>query len=230
MKRILLIEDEAAVAKGLIYGLKEEGFHVSWAATGEEGLSLLYAELPDLLLLDIRLPGMDGYEICRSLRGQGHRLPILMLTARDDVVDKVLGFELGADDYLIKPFSFRELVSRINALLRRSYGELSRTGAKTAIVGELRIDLEHFRVTRRNQPIFLTPTEFKLLRYLLANPNRPMSRQRLIEGVWGYDEYSGDERTVDVHVRHLRAKLEPDPSKPCLIVTVRGFGYKLALP
>ena len=154
-------------------------------------------------------------------------MPILMLTARDEEVDKVLGLELGADDYVIKPFSLRELISRIRALLRRAYGDLAAaTGVGRLAFGNVIVDLERLQVYRQEQLVDLTPTEFRLLRYLVAHPGRPFSREALIEAVWGYDSDIGSDRTVDVHMRHLRAKLEPDPAEPRWLVTVRGFGYK----
>lgn len=154
-------------------------------------------------------------------------MPILILTARDETLDRVLGLELGADDYVVKPYDLRELIARIRALLRRAYGELSQVsqGEKIAF-GEVEIDLERLSVTRGGQPVFLTPTEFRLLRFLASRPGRPASREALIEAVWGYEGDVGSDRTVDVHIRHLRQKLEDDPEAPRWIVTVRGVGYK----
>ncbi len=155
-------------------------------------------------------------------------MPILMLTARDEEMDKVLGLELGADDYVVKPYQMHELIARIRALLRRAYGELAQASQGERLhFGDVIIDLETFQVTRQSQNIFLTPIEFRLLRYLASHPNRPFSREALIESVWGYEEIIGDERTVDVHMRHLREKLEADPTNPRYLVTVRGVGYKL---
>jgi len=229
-ERILVVEDDRAVARGLEYGLREEGFTVLWAATGQQALDLARTHNPDLVLLDIRLPDISGFDVCRQMRSEGMRQPILMLTARDEEVDKVLGLELGADDYVIKPYSLRELVSRIRALLRRAYGDLAvpPTG-KQLRFGELKVDLERWRVVRHGRAIDLTPTEFRLLRYLISNPDRPVSRNELIEAIWGYASEIGSERTIDVHIRHLREKLEKDPADPRWIVTVRGVGYKLDL-
>ena len=226
-ERILIVEDERAVARGLEYGLAREGFEVLWADTGQRALRLASALDPQLVLLDIRLPDISGFDVCRQLRAQGRRMPILMLTARDEEVDKVLGLELGADDYVVKPFSLRELISRIRALLRRAYGDLAGPlGTGRLAFGEVEVDLDRLLVYRRGQLVDLTPTEFRLLRYLIIHPGQPLSRAALIEAVWGYDSEIGNERTVDVHVRHLRAKLEEDPADPRWLVTVRGVGYK----
>jgi DNA-binding response OmpR family regulator len=226
-ERILIVEDERAVARGLEYGLTGEGFTVLWADTGQKALQMARSQDPHLILLDIRLPDVSGFDVCRQLRAEGRQMPILMLTARDEEVDKVLGLELGADDYVVKPFSLRELISRIRALLRRAYGDLAAVSEKGRLTfGEVEVDLERLQVYRGGQLIYLTPTEFRLLRYLVAHPGRPFSRDALIEAVWGYDSSVGNPRTVDVHMRHLRQKLEEDPSKPRWFVTVRGLGYK----
>ena len=226
-ERILIVEDERAVARGLEYGLTSEGFTVIWADTGQRALELARSHNPHLILLDIRLPDVSGFDVCRQLRAEGKRLPILMLTARDEEVDKVLGLELGADDYVVKPFSLRELISRIRALLRRAYGDLAVASDQERLTfGDVEVDLERLQVLRRGDVIYVTPTEFRLLRYLVAHPDRPFSRDALIEAVWGYDSSIGSSRTVDVHIRHLREKLEDDPSSPRWLVTVRGIGYK----
>lgn len=226
-ERILIVEDERAVARGLEYALQDEGFDVLIAETGQDALGLARTQDPDLILLDIRLPDISGFDVCRQLRQEGKRQPILMLTALDEPVDKVLGLELGADDYVVKPYNLRELIARIRALLRRAYGELSKSSqGETITFGDVVLDLEQLRVTRAGLAIYLTPTEFRLLRYLTSHPNRPVSRENLIEAVWGYDSDIGSDRTVDVHIRHLRQKLEPNPADPRWLVTVRGFGYK----
>jgi DNA-binding response OmpR family regulator len=226
-ERILIVEDERAVARGLEYGLSSEGFVVLLAETGRQALDMARKKDPHLILLDLRLPDIGGFDVCRQLRAEGRRMPILMLTARDEEVDKVLGLELGADDYVVKPFSLRELISRIRALLRRAYGELAvaAKGERVAF-GEVEVDLERLLVCRQGRLVELTPTEFRLLRYLVTHSNRPLSREALIEAVWGYDSSIGSLRTVDVHMRHLRKKLEEDPSSPRWLVTVRGVGYK----
>lgn len=226
-ERILIVEDDRAVARGLEYGLRAEGFTVLWANTGQRALDMARSEAPHLVLLDIRLPDISGFDVCRQLRSEGRRQPILMLTARDEEVDKVLGLELGADDYLVKPFSLRELISRIRALLRRAYGELAVPAVHERLAfGPLTIDMERLLVWRNGQLVELTPIEFRLLRYLASNPGRPWSREQLIEAVWGYDSEIDNDRTIDVHMRHLRQKLEEDPANPRWLVTVRGVGYK----
>jgi DNA-binding response OmpR family regulator len=229
-ERILIVEDERAVARGLEYGLRQEGFDVFWAESGRRALDLVHLHDPSLILLDIRLPDITGFEVCRQLRGSGKRQPILMLTARDEEVDKVLGLEVGADDYVVKPYSLREVISRVRALLRRAYGELAAT-APVAILrfGSIEVDLERLLVSRSGRLLELTPIEFRILRHLVTHPDRPFTRSQLIEQVWGYDSDVASERTVDVHVRHLRQKLEDDPANPRWLVTARGAGYKFLL-
>lgn len=229
-EHILVVEDEPAVARGLTYGLQAEGFVTLWAENGRRALELVQVNSVHLILLDIRLPDISGFDVCRQLRAQGMRQPIIMLTASDEEVDKVLGLELGADDYVVKPYSLREVVSRIRAMLRRAYGDLAVTnGREKLMFGDIVIDIDKLQVQRMNngQTINLTPTEFRLLRYMAGNPDRPISRETLIEMVWGYGSDIGDDRTIDVHIRHLREKLEEDPTNPRHLITVRGFGYKL---
>ena len=224
---ILIVEDERAVARGLEFGLREEGFRVQWAETGTQALELARNHDPQLILLDIRLPDISGFDVCRHLRAEGKRMPILMLTARDEELDKVLGLELGADDYVVKPYSLRELISRIRASLRRAYGELATPSFGEKInFDSIEIDLERLEVCRDGILIFLTPTEFRLLRYLITHPNIPIKRSELIEVIWGYDSDIGSNRTVDVHIRHIREKIEENPSEPRWITTIRGIGYK----
>jgi two-component system, OmpR family, response regulator VicR len=226
-ERILIIEDERAVARGIEYGLKSEGFAVLRAEDGRSGIALAREQAPHLVLLDIRLPDINGFEVCRQLRGAGMRQPILMVTARDEVSDRVLGLELGADDYIVKPFSLHELIARVRAALRRAYGDLSLAPETGKIeFGDVEIDLEHLRVQRGGQPVFLTPIEFRLLRLLATSPEKVFTREQLIATIWGYDGDLGSSRLVDVHMRHLREKLEQDPANPRWLVTVRGFGYK----
>ena len=223
---ILIVEDERAVARSLEYALVQEGYHVLLAENGGRALELARFHDPQLILLDIRLPDLSGFDVCKQLRGEGKRMPILMLTARDEPVDKVLGLELGADDYVVKPYNLRELIARARALIRRAYGELAEGSPGEKIVfGEVEIDLEGLHVTRAGQPVYLTPTEFRLLRYLASRSDRPATREALIEAVWGYDSAIGSDRMVDVHIRHLREKLEEDPANPRWLVTVRGLGY-----
>jgi DNA-binding response OmpR family regulator len=223
---ILVVEDERSVARGLEYGLKAEGFAVLLAPTGKKALELVRAGGPHLVLLDVRLPDMSGFDVCRILREEGRSLPILMVTARDEEVDKVLGLELGADDYIVKPFSFRELLSRVHAALRRAYGELAAAvGPERIEFGPVSVDVSRMRVERGGSPVALTPTEYRLLRHLVTHPDRVFSREALLEIVWGYDSAVDSQRTVDVHMRHLREKLEDEPAAPRWLLTVRGTGY-----
>jgi two-component system, OmpR family, alkaline phosphatase synthesis response regulator PhoP len=224
--RILVVEDDPAVARGLDYGLQAEGFVVLLADTGKKALELARHENVHLVLLDVRLPELNGFDVLRQLRAEGKKQPIIMVTARDEESDKVLGLELGADDYIVKPFSLRELHSRIRSALRRAYGDLATVSNERATFGDIEIDLERLLVSKAGQPVLLTPTEFKLLRHLLANPNLPFGREALIEAIWGYGSAIEDDRTIDAHMRHLREKIEDDPSEPRWLVTVRGVGYK----
>jgi DNA-binding response OmpR family regulator len=226
---ILVVEDEASVARGLEYGLKAEGFAVIVAPTGKKALEAARSAHPNLVLLDVRLPDISGFDVCRTLREEGMNLPIIMVTARDEEVDKVLGLELGADDYVVKPFSLRELVSRVRAALRRAYGELASTnGASSVRFGDVVVDMMRMRVERGGAAVSLTPTEYRLLRHLVTNPDQVFSREALLETVWGYDSSVDSQRTVDVHVRHLREKLEENPASPRWLVTVRGAGYRFS--
>ncbi len=222
---ILLVDDEDAVQKLLTFPLEREGFRVVPARDGEEALRRFADGEFDLVVLDVMLPKLDGLEVCKRIRAES-TVPIIMLTARDDEFDKVLGLELGADDYITKPFSIREFRSRVRALLRRA-SIAPRDGARseTIAVGELTIDLARRSVELRGEAVQLTYVEFELLRTLAAHPGRVYSRQSLLEALWGGSEYR-DPRTIDVHVRHLREKLERDPSEPELIFTVRGVGYR----
>jgi DNA-binding response OmpR family regulator len=222
---IMIVEDEPAVARGVQVALEREGYSTAIVGTGEEALKQFADIAPDLILLDVRLPGIDGFEVCRQLRRET-RAPVLFLTARADEVDKVVGLEIGADDYLVKPFSVRELVSRIKALLRRAYGELADTQTgRTLRRGDLVIDLERRRVTRGNDRISLTTTEFDLLRHMAAKPGRVYTRTQLLELVRDYEALEADERTINVHISHIRDKIEPDPAHPRFSKTVRGVGY-----
>ena len=226
---ILIVEDEFAVARGIQYALQQEGYTVVVARSGEEGLEFATSQAPDLVVLDVRLPGIDGFEVLRRLRSTGSKAPVLMLTARDEEVDKVIGLELGADDYLTKPFGLRELMSRIKALLRRAYGDLAdAVGGRLIRNGDLVIDLERRRVQRGNRRIALTATEFEILRHLASKPGRVYSRRELLELLRDYEALDQDEKTINVHVSHLRDKIEDDPTIPAFILTVRGVGYAFA--
>jgi DNA-binding response OmpR family regulator len=226
---ILIVEDEAPVARGIQFALQQEGYDVHIARSGAEGLEYATTEAPDLVVLDVRLPELDGFEVLRRLRATGSKAPVLMLTARDDEFDKVVGLELGADDYLTKPFSLRELMSRIKALLRRAYGDLSdAVGGRVIRHRDLVIDLERRRVKRGQRRVMLTATEFEILRHLAARPGRVFSRRELLELLRDYEALDQDEKTINVHVSHLREKIEDDPSQPAFVLTVRGAGYAFA--
>jgi DNA-binding response OmpR family regulator len=222
---ILLVDDEDSVQKLLTYPLERDGFRVVQARDGEEALRKFGDEPVDLVVLDLMLPRLDGLEVCKRLRAQS-TVPIIMLTARDDELDKVLGLELGADDYITKPFSIREFRSRVRALLRRATAPRHDPREGDAIqVDGLRIDLTRRMVEVRGGPVQLTYVEFELLRMLASHPGRVYTREMLLESLWGGSEYR-EPRTIDVHVRHLREKLEEDPREPAYIFTVRGVGYR----
>ena len=227
---ILVVEDDPAVALALEVALKGEGYLPLLAATGDKGLEIGLAQAPDLLILDVRLPGMDGFELLRRLRAGGSKAPVIILTARDEEVDTILGLELGADDYMTKPFRVRELLTRVKSQLRRAYGDLADAlGGRIIRADELLIDLERRRVSRAGKKISLTPSEFEILRLLAEKPGRVFSRRDLLERVRDYDAaISGDEKTINVHVSHLRDKVEEDPSNPRFVMTVRGVGYAFA--
>ncbi len=225
---ILLIEDDPAVARSLQDGLtRDGGYPVTWKASGTEGIRCAREQNPHLIILDVRLPDGSGFDFCRQMRQLGLRQPILMLTVQRDETDKVLGLEMGADDYVTKPYSLRELLSRVRAQLRRAYGELSSADADLLHVGDLVIDRGRGQVWRSSQLILLTPTEFRLLVYLAQHPNQALSRVQILDAVWGYDADVDSERAVNVHIRRLREKIEIDPSNPTLIMTVPSIGYRL---
>jgi two-component system response regulator RegX3 len=224
--RVLVVEDEESYSDALAYMLRKEGFEVSIAATGPDALTDFDRNGADIVLLDLMLPGLPGTEVCRQIRATSN-VPVIMVSAKDDEVDKVVGLELGADDYVTKPYSPRELVARIRAVLRRGAGEGDvDEGALEA--GPVRMDVERHVVTVHGEEQRLPLKEFELLEMFLRNPGRVLTRGQLIDRVWGSD-YVGDTKTLDVHVKRLRAKLEPHPSEPVYLVTVRGLGYKLDL-
>ncbi|MFG2048712.1 response regulator [Micromonospora sp. NPDC048935] len=224
MSRVLVVEDEESFSDALSYMLRKEGFEVSVAATGTEALTEFDRTGADIVLLDLMLPEMSGTEVCRQLR-QRSAVPIIMVTARDSEIDKVVGLEIGADDYVTKPYSPRELVARIRAVLRRQSPEVAEAGAPTLAAGPVRMDIERHVVTVEGGAVQLPLKEFELLELLLRNAGRVLTRGQLIDRVWGAD-YVGDTKTLDVHVKRLRSKIEPEPSAPRFIVTVRGLGYK----
>lgn len=222
---ILIVDDEPSIRELLAFNLDKAGYSTVEADDGHTALEMAKTAKPDLILLDIMLPGLDGMEVCRIIKGQQHTagIPIIMLTAKSDEVDKIIGLELGADDYMTKPFSPRELVARVKAVLRRSQKGNQQDGQ--LVVGKLRINFTSYEVSLDKEKIELTPKEYELLKLFVTNSGRAYTREQLLEKVWGY-EYFGDTRTVDVHVRHLRAKLAKQPEIAEAIETVRGVGYR----
>jgi DNA-binding response OmpR family regulator len=223
-KTVLVIEDEASLASTLSYNLRKNGFNVSSAADGVEGLQAARRDRPDVIVLDLMLPRMDGLEVCRRIRAESD-VPILMLTAKGEELDRVVGLEMGADDYLTKPFSMRELLARVRALLRRAGARPAGDDASRISAGPIELDARGRTVTRDGVEIALKPKEFDLLFFLAKNAGQVFTREQLLQRVWGYDFFGGS-RTVDVHIRWLREKLEENPSKPRHLLTVRGIGYK----
>ena len=227
MTRILIVEDEASFSEALEFLLGKEGFTVVTAATGREALKKFDQGGIDLILLDLMIPEVSGTEVCRQIRAKS-TVPIIMLTAKDSEVDKVVGLEIGADDYVTKPYSSRELVARINAVLRRNHGESNISDQGVITVGAIRMDIDRHQVSVNGTPVSLPLKEFELLEFLMRNAGRVLTRAQLIDRVWGSD-YVGDTKTLDVHVKRLRAKIEVDPADPKIIQTVRGLGYKMEL-
>lgn len=225
MSRILVVEDEESLAEAIAFLLSKEGFEVEIAATGPKAIESFETNGADLILLDLMLPGLSGTEVCRQIRTKSS-VPIIMLTAKDSEIDKVVGLELGADDYVTKPYSSRELIARIRAVLRR--GELLDTTVEVGVlsVGPVRLDIDRHIITVNGLPISLPLKEFELLEFLMRNAGRVLTRMQLIDRVWGSD-YVGDTKTLDVHIKRLRAKIEKDPANPEFIQTVRGMGYKM---
>ena len=233
-KKVLIIEDEKSISDIIKFNLTKEGYEIETAYDGEEGLTKALSSNPDLVLLDIMLPIIDGFQVCKKIR-ETSSVPIIMLTAKEEEVDKVLGLELGADDYMTKPFGMRELIARIKANIRRTsfmVGENESAGnhnAKISTYGNLTIDMTKYEVRKDDRVLELTLREFELLKYLAEQENQVFSREQLLEEVWGY-EYYGDIRTVDVTVRRLREKVEDDPGEPKYIMTKRGIGYFFRRP
>ena len=231
MRSILVVDDESSILTLLKFNLEQSGYNVVTAEDGRQGLDLALSEKPDLIVLDLMLPGMDGMDVCKTLRQEKMNTPILMLTAKDEEFDKILGLELGADDYMTKPFSPREVVARVKAILRRSQIEVPEEAGQDEIlrIGNLEIHLDKYDVYIRGVKLILTPKEFELLLYLANHKGKVLSRDQLLNGVWDF-HYDGDTRIVDVHVSHLREKIEDDSKRPEYIRTIRGFGYKLEGP
>ncbi|MGD9115559.1 MAG: response regulator transcription factor [Dehalococcoidia bacterium] len=223
--KILVVEDDRNLLDTLNYNLGKEGYATVTAIDGAQALEVARKEKPDFVLLDIMLPKLSGFEVCRILR-QETNVPILMLTAKTEEVDKIVGLEIGADDYMTKPFSMRELLARVRAMLRRADMGARPAEAGTLRVGELEIDVGRHQAALKGQPLELSPKEFDLLAFLARNKGFVFSREQLLDKVWGYD-YAGDTRTVDVHIRWLRQKIEKEPAQPRHLLTVRGTGYKL---
>ncbi|HLV04173.1 response regulator transcription factor [uncultured Georgenia sp.] len=228
MTTILLVEDEESYREPLIYQLERDGYEVVAVDNGPDALVAYGRSAPDLVLLDLMLPGMSGTEVCRELRRQGNT-PVIMLTAKDDEFDKVLGLELGADDYVTKPYSYRELVARMRAVLRRGAGTEDDSSSGVLEVGHVRMDVARHELYVHGEPIRIPLREFELLEVLMRNVDHVLTRGQLIDRVWGAD-YVGDTKTLDVHVKRIRAKIEPEPSRPRMLLTVRGLGYKLVTP
>ncbi len=226
MTKILIVEDEPDMILGLRDNFEFEGYEVVTAADGGEGIEKARSHKPDLVILDIMLPKLSGLEVCKTLRGEGFEAPILMLTARGQEVDKVVGLELGADDYVTKPFSIRELLARVRAVLRRTENRRRLAAYRFA---DIEIDFEGYKARRAGEALELSPREFELLRYLIERKGDTVSREQLLEDVWGYENYPST-RTVDTHIAKLRAKIGDSGSEPRYILTIHGSGYKFIDP
>jgi two-component system alkaline phosphatase synthesis response regulator PhoP len=222
---VLVIEDDPAIRLGLRKSLGFEGYDVLEAGDGERGLEMVFQRRPDLVVLDLMLPKVNGFEVCRTIRKHDPTIPILILSAKDQEMDKLMGFDLGADDYVTKPFSTRELTARVKAALRRSTVRPAEEQIFT--LGEIRVDFPGQRLDVSGEPVEVSNREFRLLRYLIENRGRVLSRDQILNHVWGYD-YEGTARTIDNFINKLRSKIEPDPARPSYILTVRGVGYKFA--
>ncbi|HCN61504.1 MULTISPECIES: response regulator transcription factor [Mammaliicoccus] len=230
-QKVLVVDDEQSIVTLLKYNIEQAGYQVIVAYDGVQALEMVNEEKPDLLVLDVMLPEKDGIEVCKTIRSDKNQVPILMLTAKDDEFDRVLGLELGADDYMTKPFSPREVVARVKAILRR-VGQVETQNSdddEDIILGSIRIRPDFFEVYRNDELLELTPKEFELLLYLIERQGRVITREHMLNSVWNY-EFAGDSRIVDVHISHLRDKLEENPKQPQFIKTVRGLGYKLERP
>lgn len=239
MKKVLIVDDEQSILTLLAFNLEKEGYHVDTALDGLEGFNMALAQSYDFIILDLMLPSMGGMDICKKLRQEKVEAPIMMLTAKDDELEKIIGLELGADDYMTKPFSPREVLARMKAIMRRMSSKnnaeeaLSKAGdneeEELIQVGDIQIDPSQYEVIVRGEKIDVTPKEFELLMYMIKRINRILSREQLLDAIWNFD-YAGETRIVDVHISHLREKIEVDTKNPAYIRTVRGFGYKFEAP
>ena len=239
MKKVLIVDDEQSILTLLAFNLEKEGYHVDTALDGLEGFKMALAQSYDFIILDLMLPSMGGMDICKKLRQEKVEAPIMMLTAKDDELEKIIGLELGADDYMTKPFSPREVLARMKAIMRRMSSKnnaeeaLSKAGdneeEELIQVGDIQIDPSQYEVIVRDEKIDVTPKEFELLMYMIKRINRILSREQLLDAIWNFD-YAGETRIVDVHISHLREKIEVDTKNPAYIRTVRGFGYKFEAP
>ncbi|WP_225048841.1 response regulator transcription factor [Lacticaseibacillus kribbianus] len=229
MKKILVVDDEPAIVTLLKYNLEKEHYGVTTAADGDTALSLALQGSFDFIILDLMLPGLDGFEVTRKLRNANNATPIMILTAKDDETDKIVGLELGADDYVTKPFSPREIIARLKAIDRRVQAAQNPTGTPRITIGELTIDPDNMRATKADVPLTLTPKEFELLAFFATRLGNILSREAILNGVWGFD-YPAETRMVDIQVSHLRDKIEDDAKHPVYIKTVRGFGYQMEVP
>ena len=227
---VLVVEDEESFVEALEVGLKREGFRVQVARDGAQALDVFDAARPDLVLLDVMLPRMSGIDVCREMRARNPRVPIIMVTAKGSEIDTVVGLEVGADDYVTKPYRLRELVARMRAVLRRAPAEDAlATSAEAIEVGDVSLDPARHEVLVRGEPVSLPLKEFELLELLLEHAGRVLTRETLIDRIWG-PHYVGDTKTLDVHIKRLRAKVEDDPSSPTRITTIRGLGYRYERP
>ena len=227
-QKVLIIEDDPAIGQSLVDGLRQYGFQAELCKTGTSGVEYVQKQAPHLVVLDVRLPDGSGFDFCRQLRQKGLRQPVIMLTAQHDELDKVLGLEMGADDYMTKPFSMRELVSRVRAQLRRAYGDYSSTESAVVVIGDLVLEQATGQVRRGDEILNLTPIEFRLLIHLARHRGQALSRAQIVEAVWGFAPDIESEKTVNVHIRRLREKIELRPDQPSLVLTVPGIGYRLA--
>jgi len=223
-KKILIVEDDPGIALGLKDEFESEGYFVLTAADGEKGWEAAKNQKPDLIILDIMLPVLDGYEVCKRLRMEGNRTPIIMLTVKDKEIDKILGLELGADDYVTKPFSLRELIARAKAVLRR--GEARAEDLGTYSFGQIVLDFKKYEATKKGEKLELTPLEFHLMKLMIQRKGEVLTRDDFLDGVWGENNLSVADRTVDSHIANMRKKIEDDPAAPKHIMSVRGVGYK----